>query len=251
MALVACVRSSDTVISALIIRARNHGFHHWTGWACLSLPGWAPCLSLSRLGSHSAVPGSRSSDQVRPRESSGLLSGHTGLGRQLGQTADTGEGASADHQQPRDHAWDIWNSFTTPGIDWLFCQLTQASAREPQSLESSKAQWMPAGDLRKPWGFSANISQSEEGTWWVARRRADTPTNQLAIFKYRDQRHKKIWWTQKRSYLNEWTKTAIGSGWSINFWNQPLKNKIILQVKCQARWIHIWVLREFKIKRCW
>ena len=31
MALVACVRSSDTVISALIIRARNHGFHHWTG----------------------------------------------------------------------------------------------------------------------------------------------------------------------------------------------------------------------------
>ena len=74
-------------------------------------------LSLSRLGSHSAVPGSRSSDQVRPRESSGLLSGHTGLGRQLGQTADTGEGASADHQQPRDHAWDIWNSFTTPGID--------------------------------------------------------------------------------------------------------------------------------------
>ena len=33
MALLACVRSSDTEISALIIRARNHGFHHWTGWA--------------------------------------------------------------------------------------------------------------------------------------------------------------------------------------------------------------------------
>ena len=28
-----------------------------------------------------------------------------------------GEGEAADHQQPRDHAWDIWNSFTTPGID--------------------------------------------------------------------------------------------------------------------------------------
>ena len=55
MALVACVRSSDTEISALIIRARNHGFHHWTGWACLSLPGWAPCLSLSLGSAHTPL----------------------------------------------------------------------------------------------------------------------------------------------------------------------------------------------------
>ena len=181
-------------------------------------------VSLSRLGSHSSAPlaglccpGSRSSDQVRPRESS---SGHTGLGRQ------TERGVSTDHQQPRDHAWDIWNSFTTPGIDWLFCQWTQASAREPQWLESSKAQWMPAGDLRKPREFSASISQSQTGAWWVARRRADTLTNERPVFKYRDQRHKKIWWTQKRSYLNERTKTTISSGWSINSWFKLLKTKI-------------------------
>ena len=90
MALVACVRSSDTEISALIIRARNHGFHHWTGWAA-----WA-CqvglhVSLSRLGSHSAssaVPAAAAQTRWDPERA--LFSGHTGLGRQTADTQSSG-----------------------------------------------------------------------------------------------------------------------------------------------------------------
>lgn len=223
MALVACVRSSDTEISALIIRARNHGFHHWTGWAA-----WACQVGLHvSLGSaHTPLALLSRQPQLRPGETQRELQWPHGAGPADCRHSELWRGVSTDHQQPRDHAWDIWNSFTTPGIDWLFCQWTQASAREPQWLESSKAQWMPAGDLRKPREFSASNSQSQRGAWWMARRRADTLTNDRAVFKYRDQRHKKIWWTQKRSYLKEWTKTAIGSGWSINFWFQLFKTKI-------------------------
>ena len=77
MALVACVRSSDTVISALIIRARNHGFHHWTGWAAsVCQVGLRLSLSLS-LSARLTLRCSRQ-PQLRPgetRESSGQPSG--------------------------------------------------------------------------------------------------------------------------------------------------------------------------------
>ena len=91
-------------------------------WASVCQVGLPLSLSLSLhsavRSSHSAVPAAAARHQVR--ESSGLASGH-------GPGCTDTDTVSTDHQQPRDHASDIWSSFTTPGIDWLFCQLYKAS----------------------------------------------------------------------------------------------------------------------------